>query len=143
LNDRLTEARVNMQRAQERLAFGLARLSPAAAFSLAVTRLARTSLELKQRFHEAALAYKNTYGRFIFDKTGMNTGGHTMIFRQRDGKEEEEKPIDATELPVFTFVPATLPELAEDAVVDMGLLALVNLLVVGGAFLAFTRYDVR
>ena len=54
----LNEERGNRQRAQSRLALGLARISPSASFSLAVSALAGTSLSLERSYKEAATAYQ-------------------------------------------------------------------------------------
>ena len=142
LAGRLNEDRRNRQFEQERLAFGIAKLSPAAAFSLAVTNLVGTSLKLKEHFINEANGYQKTYGEFMKDKTGMNPGGG-MIFMRIGNDGEEEKPIDAKELPPFEYSNPALGETVQAALFDIGLLGFFNLIFFAGAFVRFLKYDVR
>lgn len=148
LSSRLREERNNLQRVQESLAFTLARLSPVTLFSLATSYLAGTSIYLKDKFYDEALAYQAEYGRFIKEKTGLNPGGMLKVRASKScsgGGEEDEQPkqIDATELPAFTFSNDDFKSSFESAVVDLGLLGILNLFLFAGSFLAFVRYDVR
>lgn len=145
LASRLNEDRRNKQAVQERLAFGLARLSPAAAFSLAATNLAGTSMALKEHLLDEARAYQKAYAEFMQGKTGMNIGGGAMVFRMRrtDGEAEQEKPIDPKELPEFQYAGLPLDVAVTAALPDLGILALFNLVFFAGAFMAFLRYDLR
>ncbi len=141
LAGRLNEERYNKQQEQQALAFSLARVSPAASLTLAVSRLAATSLDLKSRFKQAAMDYQRTYGAFMKEKTGMNVGGRLMIYTT--GDDEDAEPIDPTEMPDFEFRQPALAESIRQALPDMGLLALFNLIFVAAACWAFLRYDVR
>ncbi|RKX26599.1 MAG: hypothetical protein DRP45_03110 [Candidatus Zixiibacteriota bacterium] len=142
---RLNEDRFNRQREQQKLAFGLARISPAASLSLAISRLSRTSTELKNRFFEESMTYKESFGQFMKEKTGSNAGGSMRIITVGGPSEnaEEPKAIDPSELPVFRFAGASLTEAVNESAVDMGILVFFNLLFFAGAFAAFVRYDVR
>ncbi len=139
---RLNEDRRNKEEAQQRLALGIARLSPTSAFSLAATNLAGTSLDLKQRYMQAATAYQREYARFIREKTGT-TGGNVIIVG--DGQRTEEPdPIDPNEIPAFVYTEFGTDTFIENALPDLGILLLFNLVFsFGGAFLTFLRYDVR
>lgn len=143
LGNQLNEERVNAQRRQQKVAFGLARVSPAAAFSLAVTTLAGTSLDIQDRYHNATIAYQQIFGKFMFQKTGLKLGGRVMAFRTTEQNGEKPKPIDPQELPAFEYSAATLADVLPSASLDLGLLALFNLVFFAGAFVAFLRYDVR
>jgi len=142
LAGRLNEDRRNRQLEQERLAFGIAKLSPAAAFSLAVTNLVGTSLKLKEHFIKEANGYQKTFGEFMKDKTGMNPGGGMIFMRVKSGGEEE-KPIDPKELPPFEYSSPALGETVQAALFDIGLLGVFNLIFFAGAFVRFLKYDVR
>lgn len=144
LAQRLNEDRRNRQAQQEKLAFGLARISPATAFSLAAANLAGTSIAVKQHFLDAATNYQQAYAQFIQEKTGMNLGG--FIFRMRrvtDGDEAQEKPIDPNELPAFQYAPARLRDVFDGALFDIGLLIAFNVIFFAAGFVKFLRYDVR
>src|ERR1041384_4373599 len=139
----LNEERENRRRIQQRIALGLARLSPAAAFSLAATTLAGTSLELEHRYQDAASEYQKSFAQFMMQKTGMVTGGRMMVMRSvvEDGKKPG--PINPNELPKFTYRPAGLGEGFGAGMADLGLLAPFNPVFFLGAYLGFMRYDVR
>ncbi len=142
LSARLNEERQNAQKVQQTLAFGIARLSPCASFSLAASQLAGTSLDLQERYRSEARAYQQTYGKFMLDKTGLNPGGG-MVFRMRQESGEQPRPIDPQELPPFLYRPLSLNDVLPAAIPDMGLLALFCLLFFAAAHVAFTRYDLR
>lgn len=141
---RLNESRRNKQLVQERLALGLARLSPAALFSLAATNLAGTSLTLKDHFMQEVYGYQQTYRQFILAKTGMNPGSGMVIMRIRnDDSGEKEKPIDPKELPPFLYQKAALAEVLNHSLLDLSLLVLLNIIFFVAAYFRFLRYDVR
>lgn len=143
LTARLEEERANRQAVQQTLAFSLSRLSPAAAFSLASMNLAGTAIDLPRHYLDQAKAYQEAFSRFQREKTGMAGGGMRIIIRTSDQEEEEEKVIDPRELPVFQFQAPSAGEILRGATLDLGLLALMNVLFATGAFVAFLRYDVR
>lgn len=140
---RLNEERMNRQRVQEQLAFGLARVSPAATFSLAVTSLAGTSLSLKDYFRRSATAYQQQYAKFMKEKTGILTGGRMMMFRNSTDDAQKPKPIDPNEMPSFTYTPASFGDVIGSGLPDIGLLALFNIIFFIAAYVRFMRYDVR
>jgi hypothetical protein len=150
LANRLEEDRYNRQTVQEKLSFSLARLSPTTSLSLATSHLAGSSLRLKERFAQEAKAHQKTFGNFMKEKTGMNTGGLIKLRKSTscgggndDDKEEQPEPINPQELPGANIASITLMESVEPALVDMGLLILYNFLFFAGSFVAFMRYDVR
>ena len=142
-SSRLNEQRQNKQTEQERLALGLARISPSCAFSLAASQLAETSIRLKQHFLDEASGYQQHYAQFMKEKTGMNIGSGMIVIRSRVGEEDEEQPIDPGELPHFNYNPRDVLDSIQTAVLDLGLLVLYNILFFAGAFVGFIRYDVR
>lgn len=144
LAKRLNEERRNREAVRERVAFGLARISPAAAFSLATTNLVGTSLDLKQNYLQAATDYQQTYAKFMKEKTGMMTGGfRVMAFRSGDHAEAKKDPINPHEIPPFVYASTPLQDVIGAAILDLGVLALFNLVFFAGAHVAFLKYDVR
>lgn len=145
LNDRLYEDRSNRQVVQEGVAFNLARFSPTTSLTLAATELAGTSLLLKNEFKRQAYDYQTAYQNFIEEKTGINPhGGMRMrMVRETDGETVQPEYIDPTEMPQFEYQTASLGESLSSAVVDLGLLAVYNLLFFVSTLMAFIRYDVR
>jgi ABC-type transport system involved in multi-copper enzyme maturation permease subunit len=142
LSMRLNEQRANRQVVQEALALGLARLSPAASFSLAATTFAGTSLRLKERYRDAAREYKGTYDKFMLEKTGVNPGGG-MVMRIVTDDSGKRKPIDPQEMPPFVYRHATLADVGADGIIDVGILAAFCLVFFAVAHIAFVRYDLR
>ena len=143
-SNRLNEERRNKQVQQERIAFGLARISPSALFSIASTNLVGTAIDIKQHFLDEAHGYQQSFGQFMKEKTGLNLGGDVILFRmKRGGDEEEEKPIDLSELPEFEYHPLPLVKVLNHAIIDIGLLIMFNIVFFVGAFVGFLRYDMR
>ena len=135
---RLNEDRRNRDLARQRVALGIARISPASVFTLAATDLAGTSLDLKNRFDVAARAYREAYTRFIVDKTGNSGAGWWM-----SGNDQDAEEIDPYELPAFEYQAAPISDYVTSALPDLAILMLFNFAFFAGAFLAFLRYDVR
>jgi len=139
----LNEDKYNRQKKQQNLAFTLARLSPSTSMTLAATSLAGTSMELKNRYQEEAMAYQQAYGKFIKEKTGLNPGGRMIMVKVSMDDGEKPQPINPYELPEFDYKPISLTESFQSAIADIGLLTLYNLIFFAGAFVAFNRYDLR
>ena len=144
LDKRLREERGNRLALQERVALGLARLSPTSAFSIAALELAGTALDLPRFYLEQARAYQEVFERFQKEKTGgQSSSGIRMVVRFGDDEADEEVAIDPHELPTFEFREPSLGEIVRGGVFDLGLLIFFNLFFFAGAFVAFLRYDVR
>jgi ABC-type transport system involved in multi-copper enzyme maturation permease subunit len=143
LDARLTEERRNRQFWQQGVALGIARVSPASAFSLAAAHFAGTSLDLPEYYLSQLDSYQERFAAFQQEKTGRSAGGIRMVVKMANEEEEEPGPIDPAELPAFVFEPPSLGGVLRAGVVDLSLLALFNLLFFSGAFAVFLRYDVR
>ena len=139
---RLNEERLNRAHHREDVALALARLSPAATFSLASMAIAGTGLPLERVFIQAADAYQQSYAAFIRGKTGQNPGGG-FVFRISTDEQEEPTPINPAEIPPFEFRRPALTETASSFVPDLGILAVFALVSFFGAFVSFLRYDLR
>lgn len=142
LEERLNEELENKKREQQKLAFSIARISPAAVFTFAVSRLAGTSLDLQHRFNDSAKEYQKLYSNFMEEKTGKSSGGIRIIVSDSD-EQEEKKNLDPDEMPAFNFSETSFKETANSSFTDIGLLLLFNLVFFGGAFASFLRYDLR
>ena len=142
-NQQLNEERRNRQQQQQAVAFMLARLAPSASFSLAVLRLAGTSLALKQNFLEAALLYQKSYAQFLSAKTDGMLPGAGMVFRMVTDDDQEPQPINPHELPAFTFKRPSVIEAMQQAALDISILIAFALLFFSSAYVSFLNYDVR
>lgn len=143
LTDRLNENRQNRQKVQEGLALSIAKISPAASFSLAATTLAGTSLDIKNHFISKARGYQTTYGEFMKTKTGQNQGGGMRMIRVSSEGAEAAEEIDPNEIPLFDYKIPELKSSINAAMFDMGLLTFLNLVFFAGAFVRFLKFDVR
>jgi len=141
--ERLNEERRNRQILQEKAAFGLARISPAATFSLASTAIAGTGIHLKDEYKRSAEEYQKSFAEFIKGKTGVTPSGGLIFMISVGGEESKKIPINPMEIPKFEFRQPPLRESLGDAAIDFGILALFDLIFFAGAFIAFSRYDVR
>jgi ABC-type transport system involved in multi-copper enzyme maturation permease subunit len=144
LTHQLNTERYNRQQVQQRWAFGLARISPAAAFTMGITQLAGTSLDAEAHFMQAVADYQTTFKAFQEEKAGMSSGGGFMIAMRIDGEDAPKpEPIDVNEVPAFSYTPLTLADTLPAAVWNIGLLVLFNLIFFAAAFGAFVKYDLR
>jgi ABC-type transport system involved in multi-copper enzyme maturation permease subunit len=140
---RLNEDRRNRQIRQEKLAFSISRISPAAAFSLAATTLSDTSMEIRNHFLESAKVYSKSFADFFRDKTGKSIDSKMVFDMDQIEKKKQQLPIDLSEIPKFVYQTPDLPVILHDALPDIALLILFNLVFFTGAFIAFLRYDLR
>jgi ABC-type transport system involved in multi-copper enzyme maturation permease subunit len=143
LTGRLHEERRNKQIKQEKLAFGISRISPTALFTLVSSTLCNTSLELKNHFHQRASAYSKSFAEFIRGKTGRSIGNIKSIISIGDEPKKKSQPINPGEIPEFVYQSPELSVILKDALPDMAILLLFNLIFFCGSFIAFLRYDLR
>ncbi|MEM8931587.1 MAG: ABC transporter permease subunit [Acidobacteriota bacterium] len=143
LDRRLAEQRGHLEARRQDLALGLARLSPAAVFSLAAMDLAGTSLDLPRHFARQAVVYRDDFERFVREQTGR-AGGGIRILIQADGDDSSAPPpLDPADLPVFRYTPLGPGHAIEAASFEIGLLAAFAALCFAGAHVSFLRYDPR
>ena len=143
--DRVNEEHRQRRIEQQRVAFGLSRLSPASAYQLVVMSLAGTGVDLKTRYEEAARRYQAAFKAFA-DKHGSQ---HMIIGRRHGGGggtffgDDANQPLDLTEMPRFQIPRAPLAAVLVGVPLDLGLLGLETLLLVAVGFVGFLRYDLR
>ena len=143
-DQRLNEDYNNKSENRQALALGISRISPASMFTLAITNLSGTSLDLESRYKEAVKQYQTSYASFMEEKTGNSGGGgFRMIIRTSDSEADKPEPLDPNEMPQFEFSSASLAESVSGTVLDLGLLFLLNIVFFATSFAAFLRYDLR
>lgn len=149
LDRQLGEQRRAGQQTQQRLAFGLARISPAAAFTLASQELAGTSPAFEDELMAQLTRYQEELGRFQELKSGGRRAGGGIRIRlavhDGDNPDDEEvpRPVDLSEMPRFQWQPPPLAPALSRAFVDLALLAGFALAFYAAAFVSFQRYDLR
>jgi ABC-type transport system involved in multi-copper enzyme maturation permease subunit len=138
------------KRQQQKLAFTLSRLSPAAAYQLAAMNLAGTDVDLKARYEDAMTQYREEWSDHVKEKQaeGGQMGGFVSVEISSEdgltiGGSRGDERIDVSDMPRFQAPRLKLAEVLPPVLPDMGILAIGTLLVFFGAFVAFLRYDVR
>ena len=133
---------------QERLAFNISRVSPVAAYQLAVMNLAETDISLKTRYEDGLNGYRTTFNQFKDrkQKESGNAGGLRITFDSNAGLKIDtgrEVALDLTEMPQFKPASLAMGDLLGLLPIDIAILAMLTVLAFGGALMAFLRYDVR
>ena len=146
---RVNEEQANRVAAQEKLAFGLARVSPASAYQIACMTLAGTGVEMKALNESAMREYRRAFTQYTAGKQ-KETGGQGGFRISVDSKTgfhfsapRERGTLDVSNVPVFVPPAGRFGDAAAAALVDTGLIATLTLFACAGAFVAFLRYDVR
>ena len=130
--------------AQARVAGILDRLSPAASLGFLSSELAGTGPSTLARWEALVRAHQATLEQVLFDRTaGIEVVFDDGRWRNPTPREGDAKVPGYAELPQFEYRPPRLGESLRAAAPDFALLALYNLLVLGGAAVLFSRYDVR
>ena len=139
----------NKKAEQERLAFSLARFSPAAAYQLSAMNLAETDIRLKSRFEHLLEEYHKSFVDYAEKKQEENGsgGGIRISLSSEDGMKMEfgrdKGKLDVSGLPRFQASGRSMAQIIEPTVIDFGLLLVYTILALAGSFVAFFRYDVR
>ena len=152
-NVRLHEDLRQRKATQEKLAFTLAKVSPASSYQLAVQALAETDIDGKRRYEDVLENYRKEFSQYVQQKveeTG-DAGTFTIDVRHTaDGSGDvniassrSSSALDVSGVPRFTPPHVAYAEIMGPVVIDFGLLGLSILVAFVGAFVAFLRYDVR
>ena len=120
---------------QSILALNISRISPAAVYYNAAAILAETDLQSAWRFTEQARQYRREWIEYLRDEKIFSS------HRWFTGKNSED-PLDLTGMPRFREQNESIGGSLQRAVLDIMILAALNILFFMGAFLSFLRYDI-
>ncbi|MGE5456979.1 MAG: ABC transporter permease subunit [Methanococcaceae archaeon] len=148
-NRMLMEDMRNKKNEQEKLAFSIARFSPASAYQFAAMNLAGTNLNLKTRYEDAMNHYREQFNEYKEKKrkTLGETGGIRVqvssdgTFKIDGGREKGN--LDLSEMPVFNYPAEKLNEAFKTVAVDSGILAFSIILCFAASLFCFFRNDLR
>ncbi len=145
---RVNEGVRNKRAVQERLAFSLARVSPAAAYHLAAMTIAGSDPDLKDRYEEAAGVNREEFRKYVEKKSGEGGPQGIRIMASSETGLKIDMPremgaIDPAELPLFNPPKFGLGKTLAEVMIDVAVMLLGSILAFGGAFASFLRYDVR
>lgn len=135
----LNEEWRNRKAVREKLGFLLSRFSPASAYQLAAMDLAGTGMSLKTNYEDQLRVYRDVFNKFRSKKVA-EAGNNAYANLMGDNKP---KPLDISEVPEFEFINPDLNKILQSTVIDIGIISIYILLIMGGTFIAFIRYDVR
>lgn len=140
--DRLLESARLRREEQQRLAFALSRVSPAAAYQLVATSAAGTGVDMVGRWQQSVREYHGAFRDWLEKESG--SGGMHVARRSGGGTfSDTPKPIDLGEMPQFSPPRSGVAEALQEAPFDLGLLAIEAILAFAVALVGFLRYDVR
>ena len=119
---------------QSLLALNISRISPTAVYYNAAAILAETDLGSLRRFMEQARQYRREWVEYLRDE---------KIFSSRrwfTGKDSEDR-LDLSGMPRFKERAEDISSSLQRALLDIMILAVLNILFFLGAFISFLRYD--
>ena len=132
---------------QRRLTGVISRLSPAAVFGFVATDAVGTGELERRRLEQQVLAHQQTLESVYWDTSPgfilIACGGKCEYSDEDHETLGRRAPAVYADLPVFSRREASLGEIVRHSLRDLGLLVLFGLASLGGAALAFNRYDVR
>ena len=146
---KLNEDHRNRRSEQERLGFSLSRFSPASAYQLACMTLANTNISLKNAYEDALNQYRDDFLAFTTRKQEENEGtsGLRISIDSEAGFSVSGsrgiESLDLSEIPRFESPNHRLTSVANDTILDVGILMLYTITAFAIGFFAFLRYDVR
>lgn len=148
-NRRLIEETSNQKKLQERVAFSLARISPASSFRLAAMNIAGTDIDMKSRYEESMREYRDKFTDFTQKKQSESgsRGGFSINVDSESGVKidfgRDDQTLDTSEMPQYSAPVLSTSNALSKSILDFGLLGIFIILTFGGAFISFLRYDMR
>jgi ABC-type transport system involved in multi-copper enzyme maturation permease subunit len=135
------------------MALNMSRLSPTALFQYASENIAQTGTKREEHFLKDARIYATIYDRYILEKVGKVVGtanwsfGTTFMINGKrvpiDSPSPEEYQGDKSDFPHFVENQPSLALSLKDALFDIAVLMLWNIVLAVLAFSAFIFADVR
>ena len=120
-------------RSQQNLAVNLSRISPASALMFSTMSLARTGISEYERFLAAVRTYKPIFTKWVNAKL--------MRTLNLSGGPQPKPELD--DMPQLEFNPESFGDSFSRMVPDLILMVILIVLFFVGAFVSFTKYDVR
>ena len=139
----------NRRAVQTRTALLMSRLSPASSYQLAAMSTAGTDPEVKSRYESELDSYRERFSAFVDEQQAGSGAGERIMIRAGSGgafnltQSTDQAQLDPSLLPVFTYQGVDVKQVINTILPDVLLMIIVSALSFFGAFVAFTRYDVR
>ncbi len=147
---KLNEEVRNKRNMLENLGLNFSRISPASCYQLASMNLAGTNIDLKSRYEKQIEDYRNNFREYT-EKKQKESGGQSGMFRisldsqtgVKIGGGREESSLDLSEIPKFVEPQYAFAQAFSPAIIDVGIIVLFTLMAYAGAYIAFSKYDLR
>ena len=130
---------------QTKVAINLSKISPFAVFRFFGETLSDNGFSGYANFYNQVMNYKTTFRDFLIQKDQADNDSHHLIWAEQWAARTfmSNKPVNFNEIPQFTYLKPSLVETLANCKWDILLLALWNILLFAGTYVAFVRYDVR
>jgi ABC-type transport system involved in multi-copper enzyme maturation permease subunit len=129
---------INQQKAQNRLALGLARLSPVTCFTCTVSELCKTGMHEPDNFNDNAQRFQDQVKKAIYDQYTLRQYGGLATYIYPEGFNR-----DLIKVPEMSYRYPRLAQSLERVGFDILLLAFYMVLFCGVGLIKMNRYDVR
>ncbi|MFC1604764.1 ABC transporter permease [Planctomycetota bacterium] len=129
---------MNQQKAQNRLALGLARLSPVTCFICTVSELCRTGMHEPDNFNDNAQRFQDQVKKAIYDQYTLREYKGSIMYIYPEGFNR-----DLIKVPEMSYRYPRLAQSLERVGLDILLLAIYIVLFCGVGLIKMNRYDVR
>jgi ABC-type transport system involved in multi-copper enzyme maturation permease subunit len=129
---------LNQQKAQNRLALGLARLSPVTCFTCTVSELCKTGMHEPDNFNDNAQRFQDQVKKAIYDQYTLREYRGLITYIYPEGFNR-----DLIKVPEMSYRYPRLAQSLERVGLDILLLALYTVLFCGVGLIKMNRYDVR
>jgi len=139
----------NSRSALEKLGFALSRFSPVSSYNLANMNISGTDIGLKSRYEDALSAYRTAFTTYKEkkQKESGSVGGIRITVDSNSGMKIETSrdhgSLNTSDMPRFTAPDHKLSKALPEAMIDFGLITLMNLMVIAITYFRFVKYDVR
>lgn len=130
---------------QTKMAISLSKISPFAIFRFFGETISDNGFSGYSNFYNQAMNYKTTLRDFLIQKDQEDSDSYHLIWTEKWAARTfmSNKPVNFNEIPQFTYTRPSLHETLDNCKWDILLLALWNILLFTGTYVAFIRYDVR
>lgn len=140
--NRIKREHINKMVAQVSLGRNVTRISPTMMYQCASESIMGTGVLRFRNFYNQLKRYQEVLKDFVMvmdrkdaDSFHLWAETHPMLLSQ--------KPVDYSAIPTFTEIDISMGSALKDALWDVGVLALLNILLFMAVYISFLRYDVR
>jgi ABC-type transport system involved in multi-copper enzyme maturation permease subunit len=130
---------------QTETAINIASLSPFSSFQFLCDKITDNGFYGYRNFRNQVTNYQDEYKSFIKAKDKEDKESYHTFWSESYYAESfmSNKPVNSDEIPKFDYKPASISSILKSSAWNIAYLTVWLLLLYGGVFIAFIRYDVR